>query len=372
VIPIVIVLCLFAYGYHWYYYSYSNSFVAVIEYKYISINESRVVMANASTTSPDALKTVQLITEDTLGSTANASGQKIVGDKASGSVSIINPTTQARVIPASTVLTCFSTACNGLSFTTTTDVSIAPGGFGEARVVANDMGDNYNIAPGQRFKVGKFDPNEVLASNNKAFSGGTPKRILKIVAQADIKNAEDTALTNLKTRLADKIANEPANNQYEIAASSIQVEKISTESDVQVGQEAEIVNVTVKAKGTVQALPKEQITAQVQSIRAEVTPEGYYLDEKSIAKGYTITKQTKDSIEITMTFAAIARPTIDTAGIKEKLKGKPYGEAPAILDTIPNIKSYRTDFDPKTLPQFFWKIPDNTNRIFINLNAVKE
>lgn len=361
------------YGYYWYFYNLTNTFTATITYKLITINESRTIAA--STAGDASLKIVKLTSEGSASNSTTTTGEKPTGDKATGNISLFNSTVEIKIIPKGTTLTCISSPCNTLTYITQNDLNLAPGSSDEVSVVAGDIGEGYNLLPGAgRFKVGKFNPEkEITATNVKPISGGTPKKMIKIVAAADIKKAETAALSDIKSELLNKIKTDPANyDKYIVSDSSLVVEKTESTPDVKEGQEAEFVNVDVKAKGTVNAFPKDQIDVVANKIKEEVTPKGYYLDEKFTPSPTSkVVSQTKDKIEVSVTVQSIARPEIDIKKIKEELTGKAYSDADKVLSSIPNITSYKKSFQPTTLPQFFWKIPKEPNRIQIAVVAVE-
>jgi hypothetical protein len=371
ILPLFIILFVGAYGYHWYFYSIGSYFTATVKYKYIPISETRTITATADANA-ESIKTVKLPSEESTSTFVPATGEKPTGERAKGSVSIFNPTTDIKIIKAGTALSCTSNACMSLNYVTDSDLNLGPGSSEDVTVTAADIGENYNLSPGAgRFKVGSFNPaTEVLASNVKPIAGGTPKKIVKVVKAEDIKKAEESAMADLKNRLVDKIKNDPANlSSFVIAESSIVIEKISSEPDLKEGQEGDIVNVTVRAKGTVDAFAKDQIDVVVNKMKTEVTPDGYYLDEKFTNNSFKIVGQSAGKIDVAVTLNSTARPDIDLNEVKKSLGGKSYSESDRILGSIPHTTGYTKNYEPKSLPEFFWKIPNSANRVQIKLIA---
>jgi hypothetical protein len=366
VLPILILLTLFGYGFYTYAYSMGSYFTATITYKYININETRII----SSSEASALKPVLLTAEESVTSVGNATGEKATGEKSKGAVSIFNPTTEIKVIPGGTVLTCISNTCNSLTFVTDNTLNLGPGSSEQVNVTAGDIGENYNLQPGAgRFKVGNFDySKEVLATNVKSISGGTPKKMVKIVTKDDIKKAQDSALNNLKTTLLNKVKEDPENEKSLIADSTLKVELVSAEPDKKENEETEIVNVSLKAKASIQAFPSEEISTFMEKLKSEITPEGYYLDDKFTKTNSKLEKQ-RDKVNVVVVITSIARPKIDVDQVKKNLAGKSFKESDKIVSSIPNINGYTNNYEPQTLPKLFWKIPKNTNRIQIKLVA---
>lgn len=371
VLPIAIVIFVGCYGYYWYFYSIGSLFTATIKYKYITISESETVIATTEDVNA-SVKAVLLPAEESATTYVDATGEKATGERARGSVSIFNPTTEIKVIKAGTILSCTSNICNSLNYTTDQDLNLGPGGSDEVNVTASDIGENYNLAPGAgKFKVGNYDQTkDVFASNIKALAGGTPKKIIKVVRAEDIKKAEENGMKDIGNRLLEKIKTDPANvSDFILAENTLAVEKISAEPDIAEGEEADIVNVTVRVRGTVQAFKKDQLSGIVDEMKRKTVPEGYYLDEKYTNYSSKVTNADANGMSITVTLNTIARPEINVDQLKKDLAGKSYTKADQILSAIPNTTGYTHSFKPTTLPKFFWKIPKSLNRVQIKLIA---
>lgn len=103
-----------------------------------------------------------------------ASGRKLVGDKATGTVTIYGATT-GRNFPSGTVLT----GPDGLKFILDRDASVASASnflnpsTVLVTVTALGIGDKYNLAGSSVFSIGSFPTSSYLAKNDSAFSGGS-------------------------------------------------------------------------------------------------------------------------------------------------------------------------------------------------------
>jgi hypothetical protein len=370
ILPFIIVVGAGAYGYYWFFYISSSYFTATIRYKYIPITENRTITAASNSTD---FKTIKLEAEDDASGYVSTTQEKTTGERAKGNLSLFNTTPDIRVIPKGTVLTCTTNICNTLTYTTNSDINLGPGGSEKVGVTAGDIGLNYNISTlNQRFKVGNFNSSDIFASNVEKIEGGTAKKVIKIVDKKDIELAEEAAMKEMKERILNKIKIDPGNSNYIISDASLKVEKISSSSDFKEGEESEIVNVNVRAKGVVDAFSNDEISKVVEQMKTDLTPAGYYLDEKQTNFSKKVVAQTPDKIDIQVTLNTIARPTIDTDKIIAELKGKKYSQADKVLSQIPNIMSYTKSYSPETLPQFFWNIPSTASRIKIDFIAEKQ
>lgn len=367
-LPLIILSALGFYGYYSYAYASGSKFTATIKYKYININQTKNITISKTDENND-IKIVELSVENSTATFVDTTGEKPKGDKASGEITIFNPTTSIKEIPAGTSLACISSVCNGLGYITQGTLNVGPGSSEIVKVEAGDIGSEYNLAAGGgKFQVSSFDPNtELVAQNIKPISGGTKKEIIKTVAAEDIAKAEEQAMNQLKTSLLSKLKNDPANKNYSIAESSFSIEKIESKPDHAEGEESNILNTTLKAKGKVNAFAKDQINIISDKMKKELTPQDYSLDEALTKVSSSIVNQTADSIEISVTLTSVARPNIDVEKIKKDLAGKHYSQSEDVLKSIPHTTGFSKEYYPQTLPQYFWDIPEGTNRISIKL-----
>lgn len=340
-----------------------------LSYKYQNLSLERQIQIK--TDSPSNFQIIQLSTEDGVTVSNPTTGQKIVGEKASGYISVFNSTAEIKVIPKGTEVVCISSSCNGLVYIADSDLNLGPGSSaGDLKIVASDIGENYNVnVNAGRFKIGNFDPNlEIIAANVRPIAGGTPKKTVNIVSSDDLKALEEKALNYLKGTILLKITTDPNNvNKYLFSENSLKMEKISVQGD-QEGQEADVVNLTVRAKGTIDAIPKDSINNIVDEMKASMAPDGYYLDEKTFKYNLSVASTNNDFI-ITITASGIGRVNLNIDELKSKLANQSLNEAENIIKSIPNIHGFSVSYTPDYIPEFLRKVPSNPNKIQIRLIA---
>jgi ribosomal protein S8E len=351
--------------------SFSALYTVNITYEYKNITASKQIIASTGTSTDFSV--VKLEETDAVSSFQNTTGQKVNGERARGRITVFNATSEIKTFPKGTTITCVSAACNGLVYTSVNDLNLGPGSsVNDYEIIASDIGENYNLATSAgRFKIAKFDSTtEITSSNIAPIAGGTPKVTVKVISAADIQSVEARAVEDLKVILVNKIKSNPTyNSQYIISDNSIVVEKISAETDKE-GTESEVVNTSVRAKGTVDAFPKEQIQKVIDELKTSFVPVGYYLDEKTFAPTNNVISSTPGQITIEVTVSGIARIKVDEAELKKELAGQSLDEADKILALIPNSKSFTTEYTPSTMPSFLRRVPSDPERIqvrFISL-----
>ncbi|HVZ58741.1 MAG TPA: baseplate J/gp47 family protein [Patescibacteria group bacterium] len=293
--------------------------------------------------------------------TTDATGQKEVGDKAKGTVTLYNSDASKKTLPAGTVLT----SSNNIDFTLDKDTSVASAtgdifsgtkpGTAQADVTAKDIGTESNLPSNTKFTVSGV--NNVAAKNDTAFSGGTKKEVT-VVAKKDI----DTLTTNLPKQLEDKARSAllgKADSGQTIVPEFTDVTMTKKSTDSNVGDQAS--KVTLKA--TVVFSTFEYSTADLQSL-AKAELQGKYsqdqaLSDKGVQAEITDIKPVKNNeADATLSIKAGLLPKLDQSTIVENIVGKSFTDAQSYLSTLPQVKSSditlspHIPFLPELLPRF--------------------
>lgn len=354
----------------YFYLNSSTLYTVNLKYKYQNLTMQKVITANKDGSA--GFSTISLNAEDGITVSGETTGQKILGEKSSGFISVFNATAEIKVIKKGTSVTCVSTACNGLVYTVESDLNLGPGSSAtDLKIVASDIGENYNLAINAgRFRVANYNANtEVVASNIQPIAGGTPKKTVKIVSDEDLKKLEEKALSDLQKTLLTKIKLDPNNSsKYIFADQTLKIEKITSEGDP-AGKETEIANMTVRAKGTMDAFSKDNLGSVIEEMKSSMAPEGYYLDEKTF--NYIISPAVSDgnNISFTITGKGIARVNVNLNEVKNSIAGKNLEESGQVIRSLPNISVSSEEFSPLAMPDFLRRVPNDHQRIQIRLIA---
>lgn len=365
IVPIIVILVVA------YVFLSSNSlYIVSIRYKFLNVSDSREILLSGDEFTN--FKLIKLSDIDSVSASVNTTGEKIVGQKASGFISVFNATAEVKVLKKGTEVTCISPACNGLVYVIESDLNLGPGSSAnDLKIVASDIGDNYNIPINAgRFRVANFNANtEIIASNIQPISGGTPKQTLRVISKDDIKAVEDKALLDLKISLLNKIKNNPNNkDKYIFFDESYTVEKIASQTDAE-GTESEIVNTNLTAKGTIDVFPIDQIQSLVEEMKSKLAPSGYYLDNKFFNYSLNPIPSDNGKIVLKVQVNGVARIDIDLEKLKNDLKGKSINEANSFISKIPNIEGFNSNYSPTIMPEWLRRVPSDTERIQIKLIA---
>ena len=336
----------------------------------VQIDTSFAVDTNGGTDAKAGVIAGQAVSsaKDLSGSFA-PTGQKDVGTKASGQMTINNKTNDDRTFVAGTRFQ----APDGKVFRSDADVVIphaflekftAKAGSNTVHVTSDATGDSYNESPAN-YTIPAIGAPDQFTAQGAQMSGGTSKTVT-IVAQADIDKAKADLLAKDKasaeTNLKGKVP-----SGYLAMPDSTQVVPGAAVSSPAVGEEANSATLTMPVTSSLLTVKKSDYTnfilAQEQ---AQVGPKNQiYTDGIDAAQ---ITAGDKDAQKRpTFKFAAQAYGGVrlDSAGIISQLKGKRYGDAIDIAGKQPGVQRAEVVISPA----WATSVPKNIAKIKLTIKV---
>lgn len=320
-------------------YDSSFNFTASTDAKDLDTKEFIVPAQSKTTKSTDTQK-------------VTATGQKNVGNKASGSVSLQNcsASTSTVTVPSGTAI-----STNGISFVTQKSVTLPAttlNGLGgcttptaDVNVLAANPGTSGNISSGNAFIVSGYD--KVTGSNSAAFAGGTDKNVT-VVSQKDVDNAvnkivtsNDGAKNDLKKMFSDE-------DLFGLDATII-AGKPSVSSSPAVGLEASEVTVTTvteyKMLGVKQSdlekLVDDNLKSQLEADKQSISD--YGLKDAT----FKIASKTSDNVQkLAVSTQAFTGAKLDEDALKNEITGKKSGEVKQLIQNMPSVESVKVDYSP--------------------------
>ncbi len=299
-----------------------------------------------------------------------ATGQKDIGDKATGTIKLTNSSTSAKVVAAGTQLT----SSGGLVFVTNTEVSVPGGtvncptvftctgtaGTATGTVTAADSGEKYNAATGNLGGT----PAGVTAAFTTPTGGGTTN-VVTIVQQSDVDAVSSNISTSADSDAAKKALNDQFGADYVVIDGTFKVDTSAVKPSPAVGQEA------VDAKGalvgkvtySIVGVPKIELTKFLDAYYAQ------QVDGKPDQKVYdngvsSVNFSSVNAGDGDTWHAAVAAngkigPNINEADLKTYAKGKKVGEIKTYVEAISGVDQADVSFSP------FWVVtaPSDVNRI---------
>ncbi len=297
-----------------------------------------------------------------------ATGQKDMGTKASGSVtlSLTDCTKEQVTVPAGTTVTSGS-----LNFVTQVDVSMQSVKIGpncrnsdfknitttKVNVVAQNAGDSYNLSA-RNYTVNGFTN---VSGAGDAMSGGTSK-VIKVVSQQDVDTAKQKAVETTNAIANAEIVKLLKDEGYFPLTDTFVTKEPVVTTNPGVDAESEEVTVSVTLAYTmvgakrqdIDTLAAKSISSQIDSSQQKILNNG--VDTASVLiLGKKASGET--SFELQLRATAGVEQNIDQ--IRQAVAGKKKNEAESVVRSRPGIEEVTVQYSP------FWvsKIPNKLEKI---------
>lgn len=309
--------------------------------------------------------------------TFEATGQKNVGDKASGDVVVYAYFKQNGTIPVNSGTT-FS--INGLSFVSQNSISLSWDGktvsdcenigeasvitsgcliYGRVNVVAAEPGTKYNIAASQT--GWSAVANVAGAYSDKAMNGGTDN-IITVVEQADIEKAKSELASSNEGENKEKLLENIGENLLVIDSSFTQ-DTATAVSTPAAGEEVkEGVKPTLKATTTasIYVIDKTKVEEFIKE-KAKLGDDQKIYEMKDPFVENFLKTDSGYTGKLKTTYAV--GPKVTDSDIVEMVKGKGVGDAQHDLKNINGVVSVSID----TSYPWVNSIPGDSNKITVNI-----
>lgn len=279
--------------------------------------------------------------DETLTKKAVATGKKLVGEKAKGTVTIYNKTTNSKIFKKETVLT----GPNNLKFLFDNDVTVASvsgditqpvSGKSDVTVVASDIGPAGNLGAGQIFQFGDYSSNLYVARNNAAFSGGSSREI-SVISRDD----RDNLLTLVQAQLSEKAKKDLSlklGNGENFLEETLTSEVTRKKFDKEINQEGTELNLDLTLRFSVLGYQEEDLISGS-------TPQGYEISKDSLKVEVVDLQKNKDgTYKLKANLEVSFLPKINNPEIKKNLVGKNLKEVDGYLRSLGNIGGYQINF----------------------------
>ncbi|UTX51559.1 hypothetical protein KI440_01215 [Candidatus Saccharibacteria bacterium TM7i] len=304
-----------------------------------------------------------------------ATGQKDIGEKASGTISITNCDGPGFTLSSGTPFT----ASNGKVFYSTSTASVsglsgsasgcrntgAGAGTGSVNVQAASAGESFNIGS-SGYTIGGISGD--IYARGGAMTGGTTK-VVKVVTEEDVERARGQ-LTDKSADDQKKALTKKFTAGQVVIAESFVADKGEATPTPAVGKEAPNgqAKLSVTTAFSMQAIPKTELEDFLKSyLESKVDNKE---NQKVYATGadkvtFANFQQKNDSASVTITTRGSVGPKIDEQQVKENARGKRFGDIQQGLKSIDGIKDVDVKFS------FFWvnKVPNNIDKIKIEFKV---
>ncbi len=343
-----------------------------------SANPKVTISANATTDAEaGTIKAAREQISKQASVTFKPTGSKEIGEKASGRVVFRNcESTRSITIQSGTGI-----SAGGKTYITQSSVTVpgakgdigiceSPGVSNQVAVVAQEIGEEYNMDEGTQFSVAGH-PN---SNNNVYFRAvasedidGGSKRKVTVVTQEDV----DKALEQLKDDNTDGMREElkaQFGDNANVIDSSFNVSEEGIASnpavDGEVKDEGEATlsgTLVFSMLGVERTETDRFLNAYFENELEDKDDQRVYSNGAEKANFIDVRTGENDTYLATMTATAKFGPKIDDANVKSQAAGKKYGDVQSSLEQIPGVDEVDVAFSP------FWvrTVPKDENRITI-------
>lgn len=269
--------------------------------------------------------------------TIETTGQKTVGDKAKGEITIYNKLDKTLSLPKGSVLTDSS----GKKFELTAAVSVNASssdleqgvinlGKTKTVVLAADIGSEYNLATDAKLVFKDFPETSVIAKADSNFSGGTKQQI-RAVSKEDKANIQVKIDEEISKNIDEQI-NQKVGNISGVIKGTIQSQKDNLELSREIGEAADELKATVNATVSVFILSddtKDKVIKHFLSSESDFNNIDYQPNNFTLS--FNITKTESSQATGNLTISGKSLPKISVSQLQKSFVAKTTNQANSII-----------------------------------------
>lgn len=242
----------------------------------------------------------------------------------------------------------------------------------EAEVIADQLGEEYNIGPSS-FKIPGFEGSpkyeKFYAKSNSSMSGGGTSEQsggISIISQSDIDNAKKDSELKLKEKIIDEIRNEMGEEKI-ILENAVEISILESSSSSKVNEVSSSFDYKVKGKVKLIVFSESDLKKVIGEIYNEANQEKKISDFSSIKVSYGISSADFEQEIVNIRFQSeiLVDSSINWDEFKLKMLNKNEDQIKEILKEYPQIEKINIDFWPRFMSQ---KIPQYENRVTVEVN----
>jgi len=300
-----------------------------------------------------------------------ATGTSLIGEKASGQITIYNRTSS----PASFDQGLRVIGPGKLAFVLLEEASIASKtpdlvsgvdrwGEKEVKVEAVGIGSEYNLAGESIFNIEEESGDEYLVKNKEAFTGGNSREV-NAVSEEDLERLREDLAAGLQEKV-EKELGKKAKGTQQLISETVSVETVSFSTSKEAGEEGEDFTgeLTLKAMGLV--INQNDLAVFAKEELADQAPADFELDEEGIEVEFAPVEEGDEGWLGKITVKGKFYPQLDADLLISSLKGKQKGKLLEIVKKQPRVYRYelKTAISPLS---FFPILPLNEGKIRVRV-----
>ena len=350
----------------------------VIKSDNISVNTDVPFTANTAFTSFDADAGKVPATKKDISKTDStkvpATGQKNIGDKATGTVTLKNcaKVDGAFTIPAGTVLT---TGASSFSVNETTllpsstfsGTNTCTTAGKTVNVTSTAAGDQYNISGGRTFAVSGVA--SITGIDSSAMSGGTNK-LVSVVSDQDVETAKQKISDKSKDSATTDLKKQFSNDDLFLIPESITSSAANVTATPKVGEEASEVTVSSTTVYTGLGVKESYLNTLVEnSAKKQIDTTKQSISDNGLSKAIFRLEDKKSATDqrFRVQSTVSTGTQIDQEALKKEIAGKKKGDVQDLIGKLPGVKDVTVSYSP------FWvyKTPSNPSKITITVEQAQ-
>lgn len=308
-----------------------------------------------------------------------ASGIKLIGEKATGTVTLFNKTTSDKTFEEGTKL-----ITNGLSYSLDEEVKVASasvekqsGGetktFGKATVsvTADEIGAESNLEEETKLTVASFDTSTYEAEAEDGLDGGSSREV-QVVSATDLTELQESLTAKLVEEAETKLREQAQPGQYFVTTGK--VETTSATFDAEEGDEVQTVELNLSLTVEAFGYRVDDLKPFATALLSSKVPSGFELsseDPQILSTPLESDEPTSTGVEgviqLEANISAEVVPMLDLVQLKNDVAGKPNPQALSALENNPAIKSLEYVVAPNAFRQFYTSFPRSSQKIQIEI-----
>ena len=323
--------------------------------------------ANSPTDTSNNTLASQFISVSEDGSaTAQATGQKDIGDKAKGTVTVFNNDTNPVTFSAGTTIT----SSNNLGFILDKSVTVASAsgdifsgtkpGTADVTVTASDIGQNYNLPSGTKFTIGSNA--NAAAKNDNAFSGGTKKSVT-VVSSDDQQKLLAALPKQLEARARDDIKSKVQSGQS-LLPDFVEETVTSPSFDKKVNDQASQFSLKATVDFKAATYTNDDLLSLANTL---FTTSDVILSKENLsASAKNIKVEKNNDVTADLTINAKLLPKMDNVGLAKEIAGYSLQKAKNTISNLPQVENVDIKINPG-IPFLTSSLPGNYKNITIKV-----
>ncbi len=303
--------------------------------------------------------------------TGEATGKKIIGDKAKGKVTLYNRTSSPKTFEAGTTLTgggkqfVLDKAETVASASTGSNFETRPGTL-EATITAVDIGSESNIAKDVEMTIGTFSTDTYVAKTTDAAAGGTSREI-KALSQKDLDDLAAALKKELNEQAVKQLQDQAGSGRYIFPTNRLRV--VSTKFSDEVGKETNTFSVEMDVEAEAVSYSAQELKSLASQVVASSVPEGYTVAEDQIELLTEPVSAATSSAQVSINtnITAKARPQAKPEEWEAEILGVDEQAALAILKGKPEVESATISLQPAFFARILSKVPKDAAKVEMKL-----